>query len=342
VTAGAARPERAVLLVGGFGTRLRPLTWHTPKQMLPVVGVTMLERVVARLGAHGVTEVVLSLGYRPDAFRDAFPDGVCAGVRLHYAVEPEPLDTAGAVRFAALDAGIAERFIVVNGDTLSDFDLGSLCDAHERRGAEGTIYLTPVEDPSRYGVVPLDAAGRVEAFIEKPPAGEAPSNWINAGTYVLEPSVLDRIPDGVKVSIERSTFPAMVADGGLYAVQDDAYWIDAGTPETYLQAQLDLIDGVRGQPERAVSPDAAVDVAASVEHSVVLAGAVVEAGAKVRDSLVLPGAVIGAGADVRGSIVGPRSTVGAGASLSDLTVLGEGFVVEPGAELAGARLPTEG
>jgi mannose-1-phosphate guanylyltransferase len=342
VTAGTARPRRAVLLVGGFGTRLRPLTWHTPKQMLPVVGMTMLERVVARLGRHGVTEVVLSLGYRPDAFRDAFPDGRCAGVALHYAVEPEPLDTAGAVRFAALDAGIDDRFIVVNGDTLSDFDLGELWTAHERRGAEGTIYLTPVEDPSRYGVVPLDDDGRVQAFIEKPPPGEAPSNWINAGTYVLEPSVLDRIPGGRKVSIERETFPAMVADGGLYAVQDASYWIDAGTPETYLQAQLDLIDGVRGAPERAVSPDAAIDVAAVVEHSVILAGAIVEADAKVRDSVILAGATIASGADIRGSIVGPGSTVGAGASLADLTVLGEGVVVGPGTELTGARLPAEG
>jgi mannose-1-phosphate guanylyltransferase len=342
VTSGAARPLRAVLLVGGFGTRLRPLTWHTPKQMLPVLGVTMLERVVARLGGYGVRDVVLSLGYRPDAFRDAFPDGTCAGVALHYAVEPEPLDTAGAVRFAALDAGIDERFLMLNGDVLTDFDLDALIALHDERGAEGTLHLTPVDDPSRYGVVPLDGQGRVEAFIEKPPAGEAPSNWINAGTYVLEPSVIDRIPDGRKVSIERETFPAMVAEGTLYGMQDASYWIDAGLPETYLQAQLDLIDGRRGDPEAAIAADAHLDAGALVEHSVVLAGARIEAGAKVRDSLVLPGAVIGAGADVRGSIIGPRATVGAGASVADLTVLGEGVAVEAGDELTGARLPAQG
>jgi mannose-1-phosphate guanylyltransferase len=342
VTSGAARPLRAVLLVGGFGTRLRPLTWHTPKQMLPVIGVTMLERVVARLGRYGVRDVVLSLGYRPDAFRDAFPDGTCAGVALHYAVEPEPLDTAGAVRFAALDAGIDERFLMLNGDVLTDFDLDALIALHDERGAEGTLHLTPVDDPSRYGVVPLDAEGRVEAFIEKPPVGEAPSNWINAGTYVLEPSVIDRIPDGRKVSIERETFPAMVAEGTLYGMQDASYWIDAGLPETYLQAQLDLIDGVRGAPEPAIDASASIDPAAVVEHSVVLAGARVAAGAKVRDSLLLPGAVIGSGAEILGSIVGPGSTVGAGASLRDLSVIGENVVVEPGSELAAARLPTEG
>jgi mannose-1-phosphate guanylyltransferase len=346
VTVGPSGPLRAVLLVGGFGTRLRPLTWHTPKQMLPVVGVTMLERVVARLGDHGVTEAVLSLGYRPDAFMDAFPDGTCAGVTLRYAVEPEPLDTAGAIRFAALDAGIDERFVAVNGDILTDFDLRGLLAAHEAahrsHGAEGTIHLTPVEDPSRYGVVPLHADGRVQAFIEKPARDEAPSNWINGGCYVLEPSVLDRIPGGRKVSIERETFPAMVADGTLYAVQDGAYWIDAGTPEAYLQAQLDLIDGVRGDPEQAVAPDAQVAADATVERSVILSGARIGSGAKVRDSIVLPGAAVGSGSEVADSIIGPRSVVGSDASLRDLTVLGEAVTVEDGAELSGARLPVEG
>ena len=234
---------RAVILVGGFGTRLRPLTAHTPKQMLPVVDRPMIERVVAALAGFGVTDAVLSLGYRPDAFLEAYPDDSCAGVELHYAVEPEPLDTAGAVRFAAHDGGIENTFLVFNGDVLSALDVGELWAFHHRSGAEGTIGLTPVEDPSRYGVVPIDADGRVEAFVEKPPTGEAPTNWINAGAYVLEPSVLDRIPAGRRVSIERATFPEMVGDGSLFALHSDAYWIDAGTPATYLQAQLDLVDG---------------------------------------------------------------------------------------------------
>ena len=202
----------AVVLVGGFGTRLRPLTLTKPKQMLPVGSVTMLERVVGKLADAGVTQVVLSLGYQPDAFIEEFPDGTCAGVSMHYAVEPEPLDTAGAIRFAATHAGITERFFAINGDVLTDLNLAGLWKAHDSFGGEATLALTPVEDPSRYGVVPIDEDGRVEAFIEKPEAGTAPSNWINAGTYVLEPAVLDRIPAGSRVSIERETFPAIVAD----------------------------------------------------------------------------------------------------------------------------------
>jgi mannose-1-phosphate guanylyltransferase len=329
---------RAIILVGGFGTRLRPLTSNTPKQMLPIVDRPMIERVVAKLGEHGVTQAILSLGYRPDGFLQAYPDGTCAGVDLHYAVEPEPLDTAGAVRFAALDAGVDERFIVVNGDVLTDLDVSALLALHGKVGAEGTIALTPVDDPSRYGVVPIDRDGRVEAFIEKPPRDEAPSNWINAGTYVFEPSVIARIPDGRKVSIERETFPALVADRSLYAVQSDAYWVDAGTPETYLQVQLDLIDGVRGT-EAAIAARASVGAGASVDHSVVMADATVAAGATVRDSLLMPGATVEAGATVIGSIVGPGSTVGAGATLTGLTVLGENVVVESGDHLEAARVP---
>ncbi len=307
---------RAVVLVGGFGTRLRPLTESTPKQMLPIVDRPMIERVLAKLAEHGVTDAVLSLGYRPDAFIERYPDNRCAGVALHYAVEPEPLDTAGAVRFAALEGGMDSTFVVVNGDVLTDLDVGELWKLHQERSAEGTIALTPVDDPSRFGVVPTDAQGRVEAFIEK-----APSNWINAGTYVLEPSVIDRIPPGRKVSIERETFPAMVADESLFALASDAYWIDAGTPATYLKAQLDIIDGVRGAAEPAVAEGAQVDATATVEHSVVMPGVVVEAGAQVRDSALLAGARIGEGAVVEGSIVGPGAVVEAGQELAPTTVL---------------------
>lgn len=332
---------RAVVLVGGFGTRLRPLTWTTPKQMLPVLDRPMIERVVATLGGHGVSDAILSLGYRPDAFIEAYPDDICCDVRLHYAVEPEPLDTAGAVRFAAIAAGIDARFLVVNGDVLTDLDISALWKFHTAAGAEGTIALTPVDDPSRYGVVPIDERGRVEAFIEKPQREEAPTNWINAGTYVLEPSVIDRIPAGGKVSIERSTFPQMADDASLFAYQSDAYWVDAGTPATYLQAQLDLIDGLRGEPGQAIAPTADVDASATVQHSAIMRGASIAAGAQVSDSAVLPSATIAAGATIRGSIVGPGATVREGASLAELTVIGSGYEVPPGVVLEGARAPEE-
>ncbi|MEM9467137.1 MAG: NDP-sugar synthase [Actinomycetota bacterium] len=330
---------KAVVLVGGFGTRLRPLTLTAPKQMLPVVDRTMLEHVVGGLGRHGVTEVVLALGYKEDVFREAFPDGECAGVALRYAVEPEPLDTAGAVRFAADAAGIDETFIAVNGDVFTDLDVGALWARHHEVGAEATISLTPVEDPSRFGVVPTDPDGKVIGFVEKPPRDEAPTNWINAGTYVLEPSVLDRIEAGRKVSIERETFPAIVEDDRLWAVQSDAYWVDAGTPETYLQVQLDLIDGVRGGEWPAIDPSATVAMGAEVEHSVLMAGATVDAGAVVRNSVISPGAEIGAGATVEDSVVGPGATVHSWARLRNLTMVGDGAVVESGAELDGAKIP---
>ncbi len=323
----------AVVLVGGEGTRLRPLTFTTPKQLLPIAGVPMIERVIANLALHGIDEVVLSMGYRPDAFVEAYPDERCAGLPVRYAIEPELMDTAGAVRFAATWAGIDERFVVVNGDVLTTLDLGALLSLHADRGAEATISLTPVEDPSRFGVVPTDDDGRVLAFIEKPPRGEAPTNLINAGTYVLEPSVLERIPGGRRVSIERETFPALVEAGRLFAFASDAYWIDTGTPETYLQANLDLI-GPGGLVEGAV-----IDAGAVVEHSVVGPGARVAEGACVRDSVLLPGAVVGPHSRIERSVVGAGASVGAGATVDDLSVLGDGAVVPERAVLSGARVP---
>lgn len=330
----------AVILVGGFGTRLRPLTLSTPKQMLPVAGATMLERVVTHLGRHGVDRAILALGYRPDVFTDAFPDGRIAGVEMVYAVEPEPLDTGGAIGFAAREGGVSGTFVAVNGDVITDLDLSEQIAIHRATGAEGTIHLTPVEDPSRFGVVPIDSDGKVTAFIEKPPAGEAPSHWINGGTYVLEASVLDRIEQGRKVSIEREVFPAMVDDGTLYAIERDGRWVDAGTPEAYLDVTLAHIDG-RAASEPAVATDARVHATASVERSWIGSGAVVGAGAIVQDSLLMEGAWVGERAEVRHSILAPRAFVGTGATLAGHTVVGEGGQVQAGAALNDARVPPE-
>ena len=332
---------QAVILVGGFGTRLRPLTRDIPKQMLPVVDRPIIEHVVAHLAGHGVTRVVLSLGFRPEAFADAYPDGTCAGLPLHYAVEPEPLDTAGAVRFAALEAGMGaddDTFLVLNGDVFTDLDIGAMVASHRVAGAEATLALTKVDDPSRYGVVPTDAEGRVLGFVEKPDAESAPSRWINAGTYVLELSILDRIPDGRPVSIEREVFPAMAAEGCLHAMRSDAYWIDTGTPEAYIRAQLDLVDGTRGDLP-AVHPSATVDPSAEVRRSIVMAGATVGPGAHLLNSIVMDGGRVGAGAVVVDSVVGPGAHVGEGASLTDLTVIGAAEMVGAGIQLAAARVP---
>lgn len=328
---------RAVVLVGGFGTRLRPLTFTTPKPMLPVGHRPIVENLVRMLAAAGVDEVVLGLGFKPEPFIEAFPDSMCAGVRLVYAVEPEPLDTAGAIRFAADHAGIDDTFVVVNGDVLTDLDVSALIAFHREHGAEATIHLTPVEDPSAYGVVAMDATGKVERFVEKPAPGTAPSNLINAGTYVLEPSVLERIPLGRKVSIERETFPLIVADGRLFAMATDDYWIDTGRPEPYRRANLDMIDGVRRHLSApAVEPGARVHADATVVHSLVSTGATVGAGARVADSVILPGAVVAESAHVTGSIV--MGHVGSGARIHD-TVVGREGRVPDGAELTGAFVP---
>jgi len=331
---------KAIVLVGGFGTRLRPLTLTIPKPILPVGHRPILEHVITHLARHGIDQAVLSLGFKPDAFTDAYPTGRCAGVELIYAVEPEPLDTAGAIRFAAGVAGIHEPFVVVNGDVLADVDVTALVDRHRQRGAEGTIGLTGVEDPSAFGVVPTDDRGRVLAFIEKPTREDAPTNLVNAGTYVLETSVLARIPDGRKVSIERETFPQMVAEGTLFALPSNGYWLDTGLPHQYLQANLDMLDRRRENPLPGVAlgEGAKVDPAAVVRHSVVGAGAVVAAGAVLVDSLLLPEVRIEAGARLERSIVGPRSVIGAGSVLTDV-VIGADVEIEANQTLADARVP---
>jgi NDP-sugar pyrophosphorylase family protein len=213
-----------------------------------------------------------------------------------------------------------------------------LWDFHKSHGAEGTIALTPVDDPSRYGVVPIDEDGRVIEFVEKPAPGTAPTNWINAGTYVLEPSVLDRIASDRKVSIERETFPAMVADESLFALHSDSYWIDAGTPETYLRAQLDLIDGIRANEIAVLSSDE-IDSSALVENSVLGADVVIGNGTIVRNSILMDGVTIGPGVRIHDSIIASGARVGPDSHISDLTVVGAGVEVPAQSELTGARLP---
>jgi mannose-1-phosphate guanylyltransferase len=328
---------RAIILVGGFGTRLRPLTLTTPKQMLPVAGLAQIERKIAHLVSHGVDDIVLSLGYKPDGFKNAYPDGTCAGAKLTYVVENEPLGTAGAIAFAARKTNTTETFLAMNGDTLTDLDIDALLALHKSSGAEGTLALTPVEDPSRFGVVVTDDNGKVEAFIEKPAREEAPTNLINAGTYVFEPSVIDRIPAGKEVSIERETFPAIVADGGLYAGSFDKYWLDIGTPDAFVQGNLDALDQLFNG-ESYIGDGANVAASATIKRSSVGAGASIGDDASLTESVVLPGAKIGTGVTLDRSIVGANATIGDGARLTGVTVVGDGLTVEPGATLDGEKV----
>lgn len=327
---------RAVVLVGGRGSRLRPLTDVTPKPMLPVGHRPMIARLVDRLASAGVDEVTLALGFRPEPFLEAFPDGRCGDVRLRYAVEPEPLDTGGAIAFAARFAGIDDTFVVVNGDVMTDLDVSQLVAFHRARGAEATVHLTPVEDPSAFGVVEIVEDGRVLRFVEKPAPGETDSNLINAGTYVFEPAVLDRIPEERRISIERETFQGIVADGRLYAMATDDYWIDTGRPELYIEANLAAVDPSRADAAPAIHAAAEVDPTAVIERSVVGDGATVAARARIEHSVLLPGAVVDAGAIVRGSIV--MGHVGRSAELVDC-VVGRGATVPAGARRHDARVP---
>jgi mannose-1-phosphate guanylyltransferase len=306
---------KAIVLVGGEGTRLRPLTYTTPKQLLPVAGEPMLDRLVRNLAGHGIDDVILSMGYKPSAFRDAYPDDTCAGLPLRYVVEDEPLDTGGAIAYAADEAGIDDRFLVFNGDVLTDADVTALVETHAAHGALTTIALTPVDDPSRFGVVVTDDDQRVTAFIEKPAAGTAPTNLINAGIYVMEPAALDVVVRGRRVSIEREVFPTMVDAGTLFAAACDGYWIDIGNPLAYIQANLDIAGG------------SVVDSTATVDPTASIVAAVVHAGAH-----------IAAGAVVDHSIVGADATVGAGASITGYSVVGPGACVADGSVLVGQQV----
>ncbi len=355
---------RAVVLVGGEGTRLRPLTYHTPKPLLPIANRAFLDRQLEWLASHGVDEVVLSLGYLPDAFEAHFAEHA-APMKVRFAVEDEPLGTAGAIRFAA--EGIDERVLVCNGDVLTGLDLGALVRFHEERGAEATIALTEVEDPSAFGVVPTRGDGEVVAFVEKPAPGKAPTRWINAGTYVLEPSVLARIPPRLTVSVERETFPRMLEEPRrLYALPSDTYWIDIGAPEQYLRVHADLLSGAAGpvptEPATERAPgvwmqgDVEIDPGAVIDAPVVLgAGVRIAAGARVHASTLGAGVVLGAearvlrsvvhdnvsigdGAEVADSVIGAGAHVGEHARVGARSVLGAGARIEAHARLAAAKV----
>ena len=314
----------AVVLVGGFGTRLRPLTYSIPKPLLPVAHTSMLERLMNSLALGGVTHAVLALGFKPEPFMAAFPNDMCGSVQLSYAVEDTPLDTAGAIGFAARTAGISETFVVANGDVLTDLDIASLISFHRQHGAEGTISLTPVSDPSQYGIVEIDASGRVERFVEKPQPGITTSNFASAGTYVLEPSALVRMPGDQKLSIERVVFPAMVADKSLFAMSTNDYWIDAGRPDTFISANVHVSKQVAKATDAPIHPTANVAATAVILDSVIGENATVLDGARIEHSVLLPGAHVGQGAVIIDSLV--MGKVGANSQVTNSIIGSTGVV----------------
>jgi mannose-1-phosphate guanylyltransferase len=326
---------QAIVLVGGEGTRLRPLTDSIPKPALTLVDRPFLAYMVEWLAAHGVEEILFACGFMPDVLREALGDGEHAGVRLDYVVEPERRGTAGAIRFAAEALGerLGERFLALNGDVLCDLDLSALLAAHAERGAEATLALHPVEDSSAYGLVSTDADGAVTAFVEK--TGEAVPGEINAGAYVLERSLLELIEPEREVSIEREVFPRLVG-AGLHGLLLDGYWMDIGTPDRYLQASWDILEGRVETRVRPTAPGLFVGAGAEVAReatvgprAVLSRGCEVAAGAEVRGSVLLDGCSVGVGARVTDSVLAPGVKVMAGASLADAVVGRDEIVSAP-------------
>ena len=357
---------KAIVLVGGRGTRLRPLTLDTPKPLLPIANKPFLERQLDWLAEFGIDHVVLSMGYLPDAFEAHFDGSTYRGMQISYAVEEEPLGTAGGVAYAA--AGSEERFVVCNGDVLTDLDLAEMVSFHDKNQAEATICLSEVEDPSAFGVVPTREDGSVIAFVEKPPADRAPSRWINAGTYVLEPSFLERIPPRLNVSIERETFPKVIEEPDrLFGFQSTGYWLDIGTPDKYLQAHYDLLSRQLGAPlgeglsevaprvwssgpldSQVVSAcqgpvllgeNLTFEAGAQIENSTLASGCSVAGGACVRNSVLGAGSKIGPQAVVEDSIVGPGAQVGSGCRVRQQSIIGPGQTLPAGVNLAAGRMP---
>ena len=351
---------QAIVLVGGEGTRLRPLTYGTPKPMVPIVNVPFLARTMERLYEAEIRDVILAAGYMPQAIVDYFGDGSRLDMQVTYAIEETPLGTAGALK--NVEQHIKGPFFVLNGDVLTSLDLRAMRKYHEEKGGIGALHLIRVDDPSAFGCVVHDASGRVSAFVEKPPKGEAPTDEINAGTYLLEREILDYIPAGRNVSIERETFPGVIAAGkALYAYTTADYWIDLGRPEQYLAAHRDVLSGamplavepglsgegadaLRGHPGL-VQPvhagaDVVIDASARVGPNVVLGrGCSIGAGAVITDSVLWERVSVGAGAVIEeaiiasGATIGPKARIGRGGVVGHDVTVDPGTVLEPGARV---------
>ncbi len=337
---------QALILAGGKGTRLRPLTVHTPKPIVPICNRSFLLYQIDTLRHAGITDITLSLSYQPHKIEQLIGDGTAHGVRIRYTVEPQPMGTAGAYKFA--EEMLHEPTVVFNGDILTDLDLEGVIREHTARGAAATLVLAPVENPSAYGLVETEPDGRVRRFLEKPKPDEISVNTINAGTYILEPRVLDLIPPGENYSFEYQLFPDLLRRGEpFYAhIPQNAYWIDIGTTERYLQVHHDLLAGRVGHvnldEQRAkfastteasiddrslVAGDCMIKAGAQIINSTLGEGCYVEEGARIENSVVLSHTRVGAGAQISGAIVGRgchvgrEAQVGAGASLGDKTSL---------------------
>jgi mannose-1-phosphate guanylyltransferase len=339
---------KAILLAGGKGTRLRPLTIHTPKPIVPIFNRPFLSYQIDLVKqVPDIDEVILSLNYQPRRIEEVFSDGTDAGVRISYVVEPAPLGTGGAIKYAA--GSTRESIVVFNGDVLTQVDLAAVIALHRERRARATIVLTPVDNPAAYGLVETDAAHNIQRFLEKPKPEEITTNRINAGIYILEPDSFDRIPDGVPYSIERGYFPSLVERGETFvAYMYDGYWIDIGTPEKYTQVHRDIMDGRYaaapfaggGTGQKWIAAGSRVEDGTIIEGPCFIdEGAVIKAGARVGPySVIGRQTQIDEQAVVSGSIIWPNCRIDAEAAVTDAIVgrnchLGRNVIVGAGAVL---------
>ena len=353
---------KAVILVGGLGTRLRPLTINTSKAMMPVLNIPFLEYVIRRLGHHHITEIVLAISHLAQPIKGYFGDGSRLGVSLSYTIEETALGTAGAVKNAEKYLGGA--FLVLNGDIFTDLDLTAMMDFHRQRQSRATIALTPVEDPTSYGLIDTDARGRITRFLEKPSWEQVTTNMINAGTYILEPEVLSSIPLQTNFSFEHDVFPPLLERGeSIYAFPSPCYWMDIGTPEKYRQLNLDLLSGKSNQyrldpvtgvsigeqgychPTADITGPAVIGSHYSIGKNarltgplVIGTGGTIAEGAVVEDSIIWHQVAIASGASVRHSIIANDCRLGAdsiveGSVISDNVTIAEGYKMAIGSRI---------
>ena len=349
---------KALLLAGGLGTRLHPLTYNLPKPMVPVANRPWLEHLLGLLKRHNISEVICSLCYRPEIIMNYFGDGSAFGVRMQYVIEKTPLGTGGAIRFA--EHLLDDTFLVFNADIVTDLDLTSVVNFHKQNRAKVTIALTWVDDPTAYGVVETDTSGRILKFIEKPSKDKVTTNFVNAGVYVFEPEILERIPKGRPVSLEREVYPSLLAEGiPVYGYGSKFYWMDFGTHKRYLALHGDIFqgklrleiqgkrsyiasDGTSGnsiflgdQREQVIiGHDAYVHPTSRIYGPVIIGDrCIVHANAVLGPMAVLgPGVIVGEGSYVKHSVIWAGTLIGARARL-DRVIVGENYTVEDGREL---------
>jgi mannose-1-phosphate guanylyltransferase len=352
---------RAVILVGGYGTRLRPLTCHRPKQLLPLANSTLIEFMISQLKMNGIKEIVLAAGFGIKKIQEALGDGRDVGVNLHYSIEDKPLGTAGPIKLAESYLRGNGFFFVLNGDIVADIDYSLLLKYHRDHNASATIALHRVNDTSRFGVVDLRADGCIQAFVEKPKLGTAPSNLINAGCYILDESVLDLIPSGKKLSIEREIFPQLCKEGGVYGYEHKGLWIDTGTPASYLEANRVILKTITGKSE-VIASTSLMKKGAKITNPVLIGESIsigkscsigpnvnfgrnVTLGdnVQIRNAIVFDDVTIKDNVDIDHAVVGKGAIIGRGIHLSKFVLVGdavtidEGVVVPPGARICPNR-----